>query len=392
MKSVTRRDILRGIGISGLGGLGGCLTSNGRGSKLTPSSNVVRWPMSRGGSRNRSYVPLSSASSGVEMSWEFSPSTDKDVQMQPSVSEELVLLAADKIYAINRTTGETSWEFSSESQSEEFQAPVLGENEAYIAHESTDRSYLTVVELVSGEQQWSMEITESLWDPPTVDGDSLYLPYSSTYRGFGNDNYYSTFGTVDVREQTERWTLEIDNRAGSGFSTPATTESAVFTSLDDTLYSFSKSTGQSKWSTPVNPYGPPPCVSNGRVYVSLHNELKAVSTEHGDELWRQGSQGVPTIAVGDERIYCGHSNGLSSHSAETGDVDWEVDITARAQPTVSRDSVYLADDRTLYELSSDDGSVRWEEDIDEHAIAQPVLDGDRLYVTTSESIYCYELK
>lgn len=388
--NVTRRDIVRGVGSGGLAGLAGCFTSDTDGSIPNLGSNVVGWPMARGGPQNRSYIPVSSASSGVETAWEFTLSSDGTVETQPVVSTKRVLVTADRIYAIDRATGETAWEFSNDGESRSFQTPAIGGDVAHVAHQAGDRGMVTAIDPRAGSRGWSRETRETLWDPPTVHGGTLYLPCDPHYRGFGNDNYVTTLSAIDAEERTERWAFDVDNSAGGGFSTPATSETAVFASLDDTLYSVSKSTGQERWSTTVSRYEAP-SVSGGRVYVPIRDGLKAIDAERGDEAWRERVQGVPAIAVGDDRVYLGHSAGVSSLDTETGDVKWEVDPATEVRPTVTRDSVYLADGASLYELSAEDGSVRWETDIGEDAVAQPVFDGERLYVTTARSVRCYEL-
>ncbi len=108
-----------------------------------------------------------------------------------------------------------------------------------------------------------------------------------------------------------------------------------------------------------------PAVVDGTVFVGSHaRTVSALAVDDGTEQWTVETNGHvfggPTVVDG--TVYVGTEEGLYAITAADGSIEWRTDLwNIRSQPTVRDDTVYVgSDDTRVYALDIETGTVLWQ--------------------------------
>lgn len=251
----------------------------------------------------------------------------------PACTTDVLLVAADKLYALEPATGKTRWE-SSVGDGPRTDLTVhdgvvyfgTADSKVYglriVDGEQVARSALfphgglqtptvddsgvvvTAADEVTGlnrrgAQQWDHETKSTISAPPTVAGDVVYVGTTD-----------GTLLCLDRSTGSERWSVSFES---SILTPPSVSDEGVFVVAGQTLHSVDPESGRVRWSQRVDDAAlTAPSHAPGVVYVgSAGHRVVALDTESGETHWTKKT-GHPTVvapALVADGLYVGTSDG-----------------------------------------------------------------------------------
>lgn len=267
-----------------------------------------------GGSRGGSYYPGAiyaiDASSG-DIIWSYSTDSDDEAQSSPVVTPYSVYYgsANGKLYSFNRETGDINWEY--ETSSPIVTAPTSDGQNVYVYNKS---GQLYKINAATGELKWERTIIRDYNDEyrfgkqsPLVVDDTIYIVQDETYT---TGNLIYPQGRVEARK------------------------------TDD---------GTRKWVT-KKLAGPPEITYYDGLILADAWRRYAIESESGSILWKNdddaGYRKVSITAANDSAytiMNFSNRDKLQSLDVKTGDIEWEIDLgrTTDTGPTVVGDTVIV---------------------------------------------------
>jgi outer membrane protein assembly factor BamB len=267
-----------------------------------------------GGSRGGSYYPGAiyaiDASSG-DIIWSYSTDSDDEAQSSPVVTPYSVYYgsANGKLYSFNRKTGDINWEY--ETSSPIVTAPTSDGQNVYVYNKS---GQLYKINAATGELKWEKTIIRDYNDEyrfgkqsPLVVDDTIYIVQDETYT---TGNLIYPQGRVEARK------------------------------TDD---------GTQKWVT-KKLAGPPEITYYDGLILADAWRRYAIESESGSILWKNdddaGYRKVSITAANDSAytiMNFSNRDKLQSLDVKTGDIEWEIDLgrTTDTGPTVVGDTVIV---------------------------------------------------
>ncbi|UUY52762.1 serine/threonine-protein kinase (plasmid) [Streptomyces yangpuensis] len=245
---------------------------------------------------------------------------------------------------------------------------------------------LYAVDVTSGEQRWAYTSGGRAWSSPTVVQGLVY---------FGSDD--GRLYAVDARSGEKRWSFTT---GGTVRTSPAVAGGVVYVGSDERgLHAVSAETGEPHWAfTTGGMVRSSPTVVEGIVYFgSDDGRLYALDARSGEKRWSftTGRKVRSSPAVVDGVVYVGSDNGkLHAVDADTGRERWSFHTKARlrSSPAVANGTVYLTSTRIarvtdrdvmpkLYAVDTATGRERWSYEIGSHFEAlSPVVANGIVYV------------
>jgi outer membrane protein assembly factor BamB len=194
----------------------------------------------------------------------------------PAVTGKLVIFAgtADKIYAVDATTGKLIWEFNAGSRV--WATPLVVNDTAYI---STLKHKLVALDVATGKERWSFDQAKgALAGKPVFDNGVVYVG------SFDNHLY-----AVDASSGEERWAFDASNWVWEG---PVVVSGTLYLGdLGGNVYALDAATQGLVWAQPFQAGGPvraTPLYADGTLYVGTANgALYALDPATGKERWPQ---------------------------------------------------------------------------------------------------------
>ena len=246
--------------------------------------------------------------------------------------------------------------------------------------------------------QWDFEGRAGITAGPVIVDGTLYVA--------GIDRVYA----LDAEFGTEQWSVEVDWP-----SAPTVVDGTVYVGgrVPDgragQVHAFDAATGEHRWSTRTEErLHARPTVSEGSVYVIEQSvgtfQVYALDTADGTERWRTERERVPVgaLAVHDGSVYLASSEArtpdqessehkLSSLDTTDGSERWQTVLEAGTptSPVVTEGFVCVpvtedSDETSLHSIDKSDGSVQWSVTVDGSIEAPPAVDGDSIYLGTTE--------
>lgn len=309
-------------------------TSNGVTTQLVPADTLVLY-----GTASGALVALNRIA-GIER-WRFQ--TGNAIYTAPIVAEGIVYFgsADKKVYAVRLADGAFVWAFRTNDIVSA--APTFADGTLYVASE--DRR-LYALDADTGILRWTFATGSPIVTAPLVSNSVVYVGNAS-----------GKLFALDALTGNLRWAF-----VGERFiSAPLTLEKdTLFVATGDgNLNALQISDGESKWTANLrlNIVGQP-LVRNGRVYLTLVNEIFALDAANGAVIWRYASsqrdlRGTPILLS--EQLWQLTTQDLIRLDAQTGTLA-EQYATTDALPNAGLSS----DGRALYAGFFDGNVIAWE--------------------------------
>lgn len=338
--------------------------------------------------------------------WSFD--TQGGIESSPTIAENtLYITSLDRhVYALDATTGEEIWRFSTgvndDGEKDTFlsepvmrSSPVVHDSIVFVGggnniqreqdnqREVIERHiYLYALDAETGDLLWKFQPDGALEGSPTVVDGVVYF-------GCSAGNLYA----LGTEEGVEQWRFTEGNKFTS---TPAVAEGMLYAGgWDNTLYGIDISDGEEKWIYPTeNPVSAAPSIRDGTVYLIQNGgSVVALDALEGGELWKHPSPGTvaSSPAIRDGIVYIGDYTGshdvvekrLHAIDAETGDNIWSAatDGYLWSSPAVVDDMVYVGClNNNIYGFDASSGEELWRFATDDLVRSSPAVSGNTLYI------------
>ena len=291
---------------------------------------------------------------GLALKWTYA--TGAFVESSPAVVNGVAYIGSDdgNLYALNASTGERLWSFSTGSVQPILDAPAVADGVVYIG--SYD-GILYAVNANTGQRLWSFATgSNPVVGPPTVIDGVVYV----------SGGIPETLYALNASTGKMLWS---DGNFVGGWDSAAVANGVVFIgSFDNNLRAINATTGAVLWSYPIADgfLDSSPAVADGVVYVgSFDGTVYAVRASTGARLWnyQTGSFITSSPAVAGGVVYIGSwDDAVYALNAQTGARIWSFTTgdSVESSPAVANGVVYVgSDDFNLYALNAKDGHELW---------------------------------
>lgn len=280
--------------------------------------------------------------------------------------------------ALNRQTGEQKWTFS---------AP----NELFTGRATEQVVYVAGVDGVfaldanSGNQYWKYPTEDTIFDPPTVGTDSVYI------RSHGNQLH-----AIDAVTGERRWITPLSFENG----TPATIGNGLIYvgSYNNAVHAFDSTSGATQWTfTTQEKVWLPPILAQGTLYVPGGN-IYALNPKTGAARWEYAKKSElgSLLLVEENRIYVGGRK-IVALNATTGEKRWQFRLSTEdgliGFTGLVENTLYGWNNRYLFAFDVDSGGLQWRtEDIEGYNFKFVKMYDETFYfVTYGEDVYALPL-
>ncbi len=270
----------------------------------------------------------------------------------PTISNNILYMALDKLYALDATTGVLKWSYPVAWGS----PPAVAGGVVYFAGAAT----LHALDANSGSLKWKYV------------GDSYG---SCSAPAVSNGVVYFTTGhkvyALDVNNGSLKWSYTISSNQFIFSCTIA--NGLVYLGDGQKIYALYANTGAVKW-TYAEIIGSTPTVANGILYFGGHGAMNALDANTGVFKWKYTyGNGFTSAALSNGVLYASDLSGLTAYrfdlskvfafDANTGAVKWiSVTGTGSTTPIISNGLVYALGGGTenrFYALDANTGSIKW---------------------------------
>jgi uncharacterized repeat protein (TIGR01451 family) len=308
---------------------------------------------------------------GLALKWTYA--SGAFVESSPAVVNGVVYIGSDdgNLYALNASTGEKLWSFSTGSVQPILDAPAVADGVVYIG--SYDGIFYAL-DAKTGKQLWSF-VTGSnpVVGPPTVVDGVVYV----------SGGVPETLYALNAMTGKMLWS---DGNSIGGWDSAAVANGVVFIgSFDDNLRAINARSGAVLWRYAVADgfVDSSPAVADGVVYIgSWDGTVYAVRASTGALLWsyQTGSNITSSPAVANGLVYIGSwDHNVYALNAKTGARSWNFTTadSVESSPAVANGVVYVgSDDFNLYALNAADGHELWSYPTKTYVESSPVaVDG-----------------
>ncbi len=256
-------------------------------------------------------------------------------------------------------------------------APISGNIAMQGANAHHDSVMTGPPPLTTPNLDWRVDTGGEVHGAPALVDGVLYMVSKS-----------GTVLAVDATTGKTIWSREV-----TGYVTrasPAVVDGVVYVGAGFSFTALDASTGEERWSLPVQYIGhTSPTISSGLVVVSSQERwIYGIDAEGGTVHWRLPTEGIVFGAVAmtdDAAVYATDEGIIYKVSLETGRMIWrqKVDGSIYASPVISGDRVLVSSQSgQLHALNMDTGSSLWSS-LHGGATA-PATNGDVVVVSASD--------
>ena len=262
--------------------------------------------------------------------WSFEAAADIDISVSAAVAYGMVFFGAGSpgvpegwIYALNATTGEQIWNFTTEGDVRA--SPVVTEGRLYIGGDLDSTGKVYCINATTGESIWNYTTQDRM--------TSVAVAYGKVYAGCGHweTSTKAAIYCLDMYDGSLVWSFDTGRDLGGALS-----------------------------------------VANGKVYFSASYEgsscaVFALNATNGDVVWNttrysNGEAGRTAVAYGKVFIGLGYSaRGVYALNETNGDEIWAFPIQndPRGGPVVADGKVFFAVSPMFYAVKETTGAVVW---------------------------------
>ncbi len=254
---------------------------------------------------------------------------------------------------------------------------------------------------VAEDGSWKFKTGKGVSSSPILVGDTIYF-------GSKDGNFYA----LDKKTGQEVWTYNTGNPI---ISQAAALDNAIFFCSKEVYYAVDAQTGAEIWKYDLKPAdnfylrkddwdyhdGSPVVYDNVVYFGSSTGRMLGFDVASGELVWdftAPGNRGVrSTPVIQDGIIYYGDWGGeYKAVNLETQEIVWKRDFYVAFQNSaVIKDGVIIiaGRNRTISALDLNTGETKWEykDPKDSWITGDPVIDGDTVYISTSDSKKVYAL-
>jgi len=211
---------------------------------------------------------------------------------------------------------------------------------------------------------------------------------------------------VDIKTGKQRWAF---TETGSYIS-PAAAGNTVFiraeANNEGQMIAIDLASGQQRWAFKPRRLASPengfwgghltsPVVANGLVFVGAGKEMYALDASTGATRWEYSGDEyvVSSATIGDGRVFYSDAKHFYALDQHTGALTWKSPSTFAVyfSPIVAKQTVFFTDGDNLVALNTADGTKRWETGIPNEIIRPGGVQGSRLFVKSTSTLYALDV-
>ncbi len=294
------------------------------------------------GSRDKKIYALN-ATTGQHI-WNYT--TGDRIDSSPAVSQGVVYIGSDdnRVYAINVTNGTQVWNFTT-GGTISYSSPAVSSQAVFIG--SSDYN-LYALNFSDGTQLWNYTTSYAITSAPAVSNNYVYFG-----SGWSDNSVYA----IDVFNGTHIWNYST---GGDVTASVAVADGRLFIgSIDTNFYALNASTGQHLWNFTTGDYiESSPAYTNGIVYVGSDDDLLyAINASTGAQVWNYTTTYDITSSpvISSNLLFVGTDVGLTAINLSNGAHMWNysMSISSFNSPAIANGIVFMASsDQNIYAFSA----------------------------------------
>ena len=274
---------------------------------------------------------LSSSASGTPTPTPPSPLPTPSASPTSSASATASTADRSTLVAIDASTQVVLWRHSLPGVS--IGGPTIDGSTVLVG---THEGSVTAVAVGSGDQEWTVDLGDSISSPIATAGGIAYV---SVAAGSGQAGFLVALREAD---QQEVWRFSAGG-AGISVGAPTVANGTVYVTVSDgSVRAFDAASGASRWAAKMNtvsgvlappltlPMGGPPAVSNGAVVVSdIRGQVYRFDAATGDRAWdfAMNDHVYGSTVIAGSLVVVGDSSGtVSAIDLETGERIWRQNV------------------------------------------------------------------
>lgn len=355
------------------------------------ASTTDGWPLFHGNPQRNGFSE-SSLPSSAKVLWSL---TEKDLASfgvnigdvsWPIISDNIVYLAADHIFAIDLFSKDIIWNYKSDTTNFFPSGLAVGDGIVFVTVNDTEnlktmsRGSLYALDKKTGEFKWVYEMDHSFSHalPLLIEGIVYVADDSGYVHALQTDD-----GSIIWEKQLDTEVLHSSPAYSDGYLLIGTEGEQAFDRASF-VYALDAQTGDIKWKfeidvvpTAINLVHSTAAIEDGIVYIGSENGyFYALSLENGHLVWKRqiadGGQGLigtsAGAAVGYGGVFIGTWQGnFYRLDAKSGEIDWVYAFEGNGTDS----SPVLADHKVCFGahagmftcLSEENGTVLWQENL-----------------------------
>lgn len=257
------------------------------------------------------------------------------------------------IYALNKTTGETRWQYPRADRIGSIAGSVAVSQGTVYFGSSDGKLYALAAS--NGLEQWTYSTGNKIWDTPAVVGNRVYF-------GSFDRNLYA----LNAADGSLVWKFETE---GAITADPLVVNGTVYVgSFDKHLYAVEAATGKAKWSFQADGWfwSAPTLSGNTLIAGNLDGKVYALDAATGNLLWKYETKGAvrPSPAVsGDTVVVASEDKNLYYLKASTGAFirATPIGVPILSSLTIQKGLVYVYTGQgLLIAFNAENGTRVWE--------------------------------
>ncbi len=290
------------------------------------------------------------------LSWRHTPEIEGAVNAVGSAvvgPDKVYFPVGEKMYAVNRATGELAWQLNVGAKV--FSTPLLHRGLIYFG---ADNNNLIAADAETGSRRWQLPTGGSVRSAPLYLSGVLYFASEDgrVYALLANDH-------------SLLWQFQTQ---GAIRGTPCYERDTIYAvSEDGHLYAINSRTGQQLWRAQLGEQYAfaAPVVERQKIIVAAGNKLIAFDGRRGVRRWTftSGDMISGSPAVTDRRVYVGSHDGVVyCLDSNDGRILWRYPTVGVGRPVkgpinIGSGTVFArSGDTAIMGLSAADGSLVWE--------------------------------
>jgi serine/threonine protein kinase len=247
---------------------------------------------------------------------------------------------------------------------------------------------LRALDLKTGQVRWSFYADYSIFDAPTVEGDTVYFCT-------GDINKTGKVYAVNAHTGQGLWDFQTQEYIRAK---PSVIEHTVYAHSEHAVYALDARTGQEQWSVTLKaPLAARPAIASGIVFLNTElGHCYAVDATSGTKLAKFTDVGEVHAAITvDESAWCicSHEGEIYALDTRTGDIRWTLKVDRHITggmlvkdgiAYIGSNSGYIGDSsRTnLHAINVATGKQRWTAPIMHEVESSPVVAEGYVFVST----------
>lgn len=208
----------------------------------------------------------------------------------PAISGENIYIGGTStVSALSVHDGQTQW--SSQLDRGIIQGIALSEDRLFVSAGSDGDGTLYALEKASGEQIWEYNLTSSIHNPPVVSGNKVCTLDSQ-----------GRLDIIDLKSGELEWSA---SNLGDNSPTPAVANDTLFISPGDSskFRALDLKTGEHLWSFETGKSWTPPAVASQTIIVPTANN-GVYGLEQGKQRWHTTTMNVDSaLAIANEEVF-----------------------------------------------------------------------------------------